>query len=332
MRFVFSRMLFVLLMACSCIGAEDKPATQKIFFGGDSISVGSGASSGERRYTTVLTGMLNAGGVKYTELNYGISGSALVDQFWPAPNCSGYPYILEKAIAQKPDVFVMQHGTNDNALGHSLGRFLWTYRHTIGTLKEKVPGITIVCMTICPSWDTLSSTDEWLNQANAGIQEIAAMENTLLAQTYFKLQYRKDIFPDGIHPDDEGHRIMAQSVLEVLRENKVQSINDFDLTFRTPGEYRMCGYSISTKGDIKQSPGKWVELYGFGQKEFEYRSDYELKIITPLRYTDHSFVVNVTFEDSTSKKIQAGFSEWCGQGYYTLPSTKGKKAKVKIEL
>jgi hypothetical protein len=276
--------------------------------------------------------MLNAGGVNYVELNYGIGGSTLVDQFWPAPNSSGYPYILEKAITEKPDVFVMQHGTNDNVLGHSLGRYLGTYHQTIKTLKERIPGVTIVCMTVCPSWDTPAATDAWLNRANAGIQEIAAMENTLLAQTYFKLQYRKDIFPDGIHPDDAGHKIMAESILEAMNENKVKRRDDFDLTFRTPGEYRMCGYVIATTGEEKPAPDKWVELYGFGQKKFDYRSDYELEIITPFKHTDRRFTVNVTFSDSSTKKITAKLREWCGQARYTLPATKGEKANVTIEL
>ena len=118
--------------------------------------------------------MLNEAGDRYSEVNLGIGGSTLVDQFWPAPNSSGFPHKLQQAIAKQPDVFVMQHGTNDNALGHSAGRFLWAYRESIRMLKKKVPGVTIVCTTICPSWDTLNSTDQWVNQANVGIQEIAA--------------------------------------------------------------------------------------------------------------------------------------------------------------
>jgi acyl-CoA thioesterase-1 len=305
--------------------------TKKIVFMGDSISCGSGASNLEKRYSTVLTGMLNAKGGKFQEVNLGISGSTFVDQFWPAPNSSGYPYVLERVIAENPDVFVIQHGTNDNALGHSLGRFLWTYRQAVKIVKEKLPRTTIVCMTICPSWETLNSTDEWLNQANAGIQEIAAMENTLLAQTYLKLGYNSNIFPDGIHPDDTGHQVMAESVFEALEKNEPKSINNSDLTFRTPGEYRMCGYSIRTKGEQAPSADKWVELYNFGRKEFEYTSYCELEIGTPLRYADKDFTVSIKAGDSVVK-VKAQVNSWCGRANFTLPATNGKRTKVKIAL
>ena len=313
------------------VSAAAAEKTQKIAFMGDSISCGVGASNPEKRYTTVLTGMLNAKGQKSQEMNFGISGSTLVDQFWPAPRSSGYPYVLENVIAEQPDVFVMQHGTNDNALGHSLGRYLWTYRHTIKTLKEKVPGIKIVCMTICPSWETMISTDEWLNQANAGIQEIAAMENTLLAQTYLKLGYNRDIIPDGVHPNDTGHKVMAESVFEALDKNEPKGIDNFDLTFRTPGEYRMCGYSIRTKGNQTPSADKWVELYNFGQKEFEYTSYCDLDIGTPLKYCDKAFTVSIKTGDSVIN-VKAKIDAWCGRATFTLPATDGKMAKVKIAI
>ena len=261
----------------------------------------------------------------------GINGSTLVDQFWPAPHSSGYPYVLENVIAQKPDVFVMQHGTNDNALGHSLGRYLWTYRHTIRTLKEKVPGIKIVCMTVSPSWNSGHSSDGWLNQANAGIQEIAAMENTLLAQTYYKLGYDRGLLPDRIHPNDAGHKIMAESVFEALQENDVKHMDDFDLTFRTPGEYKMCGYSIRTKGNHKPSKDNWVRICNFGQKEFEYTSYCDLEIVTPLKYCGNALTVNVDTGGSVVK-VNGQVEPWCGRGTFTLPATNGKMVKVKIEL
>ncbi|MGI9430147.1 MAG: SGNH/GDSL hydrolase family protein [Bythopirellula sp.] len=186
-------------------------ASKTILFLGDSISVGSGTSSPEKKYPTVLTRLLNAETKdgEFAAVNLAIGGSTLVDQFWPAPESSGYPHMLAQAIEQAPDVLVIQHGTNDNALGHSLGRFLWTYRETVREIKKNLPNTRIVCSTICPSWKTLSATDEWVNQANAGIQEIAALENTLLAQNYLKLRHRRELLPDGIHPNDEGARVVA---------------------------------------------------------------------------------------------------------------------------
>jgi hypothetical protein len=240
--------------------------------------------------------------------------------------------VLAQVIDAKPDVFVIQHGTNDNALCHSLGRFLWSYRETVRTVKRQLPDTRIVCMTICPSWDIPGSTDAWLNQANAGIQEIAAMENTLLAQTYARLKYRRELLPDGIHPDDAGHKIMAESVVEAIKNNQVKRIDDFDLTFRTPGEYRVCGYRFTARASSGTPANAWGELYHFGQKTFQYRSDYPLEVVTPFRYTHSPFKVHVTEDNGETKTIEGSFGEWSGQANFVLPVTKGKRAAVKIEF
>lgn len=320
----------VAMLACGAHAAAE-PTQKTILFVGDSISVGSGASSGDRRYATVLTKMLNEAGGRYSEVNLGIGGSTLVDQFWPAPNSSGFPHKLQQAIAQQPDVFVMQHGTNDNALGHSVGRFLWAYRESIRMLKKKVPGVTVVCTTICPSWDTLSATDSWVNQANVGIQEIAALEKTLLAQTYLKLQYRHDLLPDGIHPDDMGHRVMAESIFRAIQENRVQRPDDFDVTFRLAGEYRICGYAIRATESEGLPDNGWVEFYRLGQRDFTYRSDCELEILTPLQYADSEVAVTVTLPDESKARATSETNDWCGQVRFVLPKTDEKIVSVRIE-
>jgi lysophospholipase L1-like esterase len=324
---------FVASLACAAAAADEPAADsqQKLLFVGDSITSGSGASSTDKRYTTLVTKMLNDAGGNFTEVNLGIGGSTLVDQFWPAPNSSGYPHRLRQAVAEQPNVFVMQHGTNDNALGHSVGRFLWAYRQSIRTVKEKTPGVTIVCMTICPSWDALSSTDQWVNQANVGIQEIAALEKTLLAPTYFKLHYRRELLPDGVHPDDAGQRVMAESIFEALKGNRSLQPNDFDVTFRLAGEYRICGYAIRALGSDEPADSSWVEFYHLGQKQFTYRSDYELEVLTPLRFAAGEVTVTVTFADASQKKATSETNDGCGQVRFLLPKTAGKIAKVQIE-
>ena len=183
-------------------------APQKILFMGDSISVGVGASSTAQRYTTLITNKLNEGKGYFEESNVAISGSTLVDHPWPKPGSSGYPHVLKKALELRPDIFVIQHGTNDNAIGSSLEEFLWSYRQVVLTIKEKLPQTQIVCMIICPSWNVVNSSKDWLNRANIGIQEIAAMEKTLIAYVNFKLHNQKELFPDGIHPNDIGHKII----------------------------------------------------------------------------------------------------------------------------
>lgn len=308
--------------------AENQP--KKILFLGDSISVGVGASEPGKRYSTLVTNFLSQGEKKIEEVNVAISGSTLVDQLWPAPKSSGYPYVLEKALALKPDIFVIQHGTNDNAVGASIGEFLWSYRQTVRAVKEKLPQTKIVCMTICPSWGITNATEEWLNQANVGIQEIAALENTLLAHTNFKLHNRRDLFPDGIHPNDEGHRIMAESVINALQEDKVKSKDTFDFICQGTGQYRICGTVFDIKtGDSDRKDG-WVCFRNMQKGGFTYLSDYPIEITTPFLWYDKDLVINTIPKDSANGNLQGRRDPYRGCGNFSLPPTVGREVIVEI--
>jgi len=311
--------------------AENKPMT--IVFVGDSISVGAGASVPVNGYTKLVTNTLNKQnkGYEFKEINLALSGSTLVDQLWPKPNSSAYPYVLEKVIRSNPDIVVIQHGTNDNAGGSSIGQFLWSYRQVVRTIKETFPQTRIVCMTICPSWGISSSTKGWLTQANVGIQEIAAMENTLLAHTNFELKNRKELFPDGIHPNDEGHRVMAKSVIKALDENEIKSKNRFDFICDGFGQYRICGYVFEVKAENSQNNNGWVCFYDVNKKGFTYISDYSVDIASPLLFYTSDFTTKLCGEDADSLKAKSRRVNYTSQGIFSLPRTNGKEITVKID-
>jgi lysophospholipase L1-like esterase len=331
--------LMVIIVHTCCFGVQSVAdvntagKNMTILFIGDSISTGAGASVPEKRYTTLVTTALNQQhkGYKYEEINLAISGSTLVDQLWPVPNSSGYPYVLEKAISSKPDIFVIQHGTNDNAAGSSIGQFLWSYQQVVRTIKEKLPQTRIVCMTICPSWGVGRSTKGWLTQANVGIQEIAAMENTLLAHTNFELKNRKDIFPDGIHPNDEGHRIMAESVIKALDGNEIKSKNRFDFICDGFGQYRICGYVFDVKAENSQYHDGWVCFHDISKKGFIYLSDYSVDIASPYKFYDRDFVMKIVHEDVNWPEAQSHWNDYTGQGIFSLPQTNGSEITVRME-
>jgi lysophospholipase L1-like esterase len=311
------------------VSTENKP--KKILFLGDSISVGIGASHAKKRYTTLVADTLGQGKVKIEEVNVAISGSTLVDQLWPEPKSSGYPYVLKKAIEAKPDIFVIQHGTNDNAVGASIGEFLWSYRQTVRAIKKNLPKTKIVCMTICPSWGVTNATTEWLNQANIGIQEIAASENTLLAHTNFKLQNRCDLFPDGIHPNDEGHQIMAESVIEALQTDNVKSKGKFDFICHNIGQQRICGYVFDLKSEGSSPKEGWIYFRDVQKDGFTYISDFPVQITTPFKLYDKVFIAKATSKDADKVEIKGHWDHYRGCGIFSLPQTNSKEIIVKID-
>ena len=182
---------------------------KKIVFVGDSISVGVGSTSKEKRYTTLAVKMLNdaAGRKAYEEINIAISGSTMTTHLWPSKHASGFPYRLPQVIAAKPDIVVVQHAVNDNAIGCSLGEVGYCYRTFIKEVKAKLPKALIVCMTGCPSQKRSAAGDRMMDQINAIIQEIAARENTLLVQINQAINFRPELFKDNYHPNDAGHMI-----------------------------------------------------------------------------------------------------------------------------
>ncbi len=182
---------------------------KKILFFGDSIVCGVGASSPEERFSTLCVKIMNKDRSEYCEINLGVSGSKLVD--------FGFEQVLPNAIKEKPDVFVIEYGTNDNALGVPEEVFLQTYLKTVQIIKEKLPETQITCMTICPSWDHYDCDAAWLEVVNPRIIKIAEKEKTLLAKIHIGLGNNRKYFPDGIHPNNNGHRIIAEILAETIQ-------------------------------------------------------------------------------------------------------------------
>jgi len=304
----------IIMTALTASGSE-----KKILFFGDSIATGVGASAKNKRFSSVLTRKLNTSFNNYKEINLAVSGSTLIG--------SSFFKILPKAIAVKPDIFVIQYGTNDNAIGHSSARFLYFYRQTVRKIKKELPGTKVVCMTICPSWNHYNSNFTWLNLVNTGIQEIAAEENVLLAKNFYALKNSKRLFPDRIHPNDEGHKLMAEAVYKAIKNNKAPNSDRIDFIAFSPGEYRIGGYIIELMSSDTVANGGWTVFKGLGSKAFKYKSDYKVKVTTPRNSFAKLPEVSIKHQP---KGINVKWHKNTRQAYFTLPITK-KYIKVTIK-
>jgi len=322
-RFCLTALIVAVTCGLRVVGqpADDLASAGKLLVLGDSIACGVGSSSQDRRFTSLVRNALNQAGERWQEINLAISGSCLVDTAWPHRGASAYPHLLSRVVEQHPDILIIQHGTNDNTLGHSLGEFLWAYRRLVSAVKEQCPKTKIVCMTICPLWGIERGDGSWLEQVNAGIQEIAARENTLLAQTYLKLHRRRGLFPDGIHPNDEGHQIMADSVLDALNNRNIQSVDRFDFTVCNAGRYRICGYEINIAAPKTQSGDQWLEIYQLSGNGFVYKSELPIEILTPFKMYSKNFTLHVSTEGGEKSILKGTCHPYFGYGKITLPAT-----------
>jgi lysophospholipase L1-like esterase len=203
---------------------------KKINFLGDSITEGVGAS--EKKYCYVEQFAAATGAVCR---NYGISGTRIAKRRVPYEIPEFDRYYASRVPEMDPDadVVVVFGGTNDYGhgdapLGEMSDRTVWTYYgalHVLFTaLIEKYPTAQIVILTplhredeekrtpiLKPFVDATRQVAEYYSLpvldlwANYGIQpRIPVMKNMYV--------------PDGLHPNDAGHAILANKLRAFLEQ------------------------------------------------------------------------------------------------------------------
>lgn len=207
----------------------------KVFnFLGDSITEGVGVSSPDRRYFELLKK-----DYRLSQVNgYGISGSRFADQKNPDPDLPQDRYFASRIDEMEDaDGVVVFGGTNDFGHGDApLGTpsdrtpktFYGACHDLFERLIKKFPGKPIVIMT------PLHRTEEDDIRTKDGIEvtlqtyvdiirEVAEFYSLPVCDMYKNsgLQPRVDIIkekyiPDGLHPNDAGHVILAKRLGEFL--------------------------------------------------------------------------------------------------------------------
>ena len=203
---------------------------KKINFLGDSITEGVGASEYAHCYVEQFAAATGA-----VCRNYGISGTRIAKRRVPYEIPEFDRYYASRVPEMDPDadVVVVFGGTNDYGhgdapLGEMNDRTVWTYYgalHVLFTaLIEKYPTAEIVILTplhredeekrtpiLKPFVDATRQVAEYYSLpvldlwANYGIQpRIPVMKNMYV--------------PDGLHPNDAGHAILANKLRAFLEQ------------------------------------------------------------------------------------------------------------------
>lgn len=325
MNFI-SKMGAMVMAAAVITSAAAEKAVKKIVFIGDSISYGVGSSAKENRFTTMTVRLLNdsGDGITYTEKNTAVSGSTFCQSSWPAEKISAYPDRLRYIIATKPDIVVLQHGVNDQTAHSSIGDFGWSYRQFVREAKAALPDTAFFCLTITPT-NRKGEMAQFHDITNTIIQEVAAKEGISVVQINQALDGRLDLFPDGLHPNDAGHRIMAETLAKAIRENRRQEPGKFDFVMRRAGHYRIMGYII-TVSEAAAKAGMSC-FYGISKDEFCYSSYGPVTLDSPFRL----YLEPVKCQSASDIAVPAGtWNEYRRALTVKLPATGGKVVKVKI--
>jgi len=201
-----------------------------INFLGDSITEGHGTTAPEKVFHQLIKEKYN---LKYA-YNYGVGGTRIARQVVPSKECTVWDLNFElraDIMNHDADAVVVFGGTND--YGHGDAPFgttdsddVYTFcggvNSLINKLKNDFPTAKIIFMTpIHRLEETTPSAPDSKTLADyaAVISEICKKHNVPVIDL-FKINpldpADAELVPDGLHPNDKGHSIMAQVIAEEL--------------------------------------------------------------------------------------------------------------------
>ncbi len=212
---------------------------KRINFLGDSITYGHGTSSPDKRFTNLLKERLQLAAAN----NYGISGTRIAVQHKPSTEPTWDLDFCSRASQMEPDadVIVVFGGTNDFGHGDApIGcmsdrtpdTFYGACHTLMQTLISRYPEAVIVFLTplhrcnednprgdggkpedvgvLSRYVDILRETARWYSLPVLDLFAVSGLQPRVPA-----IQSR--YVPDGLHPNDAGHEILADRIESFLR-------------------------------------------------------------------------------------------------------------------
>ncbi|MFP4095501.1 MAG: GDSL-type esterase/lipase family protein [Cyclobacteriaceae bacterium] len=184
---------------------------------GDSITYGSSIENREENsYPAQLQKLLGDG---WEVQNFGVSGATMLKNgdkpYWKTE-------AFQQALAFEPDVVIIKLGTNDSKPQNwaYAEAYETDYRAMIQEFRglESQPEIWI-CLPV-PVYEehygiTSSVVDDEILPM---IKRIKRAENVKTINLYKALSKKAEMFPDGIHPDAAGAKVMAETIAKKIKK------------------------------------------------------------------------------------------------------------------
>lgn len=166
---------------------------------GDSLTAG----VVDRTYPEYLQKLLDAHGYDYRVDNQGVSGDTTTDGLARIGN----------VIALKPALVVLEFGGNDGLRGVPVEQTKQNLEEMIQQLKSAHIPIALAGITLPPNYGP-----DYVKPFTAIFPELAKKYHLpfipfLLANVY---QHPELMQPDGIHPNGDGNKIVAEDVFHLI--------------------------------------------------------------------------------------------------------------------
>jgi len=222
MMFFNSRIVGLFLLAVACgspsnqtnqttSGAAQEAGsveedTKNILFFGNSLTAGYGLESQELAFPGIIQQRIDSLALSYRVINGGLSGET---------SAAGKERI-DWLLREKIDVFVLELGANDGLRGIPTEETNKNLQEIIDKVKTKYPN----CKMVLTGMMVPPSMGGDYGKAFTAIFPALAEENNmafvpfLLADVAGEADLNQQ---DGIHPTEDGHKILANHVWEVLQ-------------------------------------------------------------------------------------------------------------------
>jgi len=169
---------------------------------GDSLSAGFGADPGDS-YPDYLQKLLDRNGYSYRVVNQGISGDTT----------SGGVTRLDRAIALKPEIVILELGGNDGLRGVPVPDIKANLEKMIVSLKKARIHILLAGITLPPNYG-----QEYIRPFDEMYRDLAARFRLPLIPFLLKGVFEAGLVQqDGIHPTAKGNEIVAATVFDALK-------------------------------------------------------------------------------------------------------------------
>lgn len=196
---------------------------------GESTTAGGTATTPDLCWVSLLGDLINENQVGPVRMiNNGI-GANVISSRSPTYEQSGRPSAMERyeehVIAYDPDLVLVSYGFNDARGGTPLAQFLEDLRHIVLDIKKRTRAVVVLVNAyFLTAFDRHAPYDQAdvavLKGYNSAMKQLAAECDVLLADV-FAAEGRAPwmIDTDGVHPNNLGHRVIANRIFEVLAQN-----------------------------------------------------------------------------------------------------------------
>jgi len=211
------------------IDMRSKPINRVVALG-ESTTWGYSVSSKDRCWVSQVVGMLREfQGRDIKLINQGIGSNVLTPEC-PSYDHSAKPSALERVqndlIIHHPDLVFLSYGLNDSRGGTPVRTFRQAYQELIDRIRNAIDPVIVLVNTYYMH-EVLYSYLHWAESSyeltevfNLVIKQLAETNNCILADVY-SAEVGVDwiIDEDHCHPNDLGHRMIANRVFEAIARN-----------------------------------------------------------------------------------------------------------------